>query len=120
MNTIELVPFSSFSSLHSCFRCGQEFRASGRDRICATCRAPKADRRKPLDPKLSFREKQVINLVVQAKLNKEIAHELHLTEGTVKEYLNRIFHKLGVTNRTALAVWAMTHPLAKQLQECVA
>ena len=42
-------------------------------------------------------------------LNKEIAYELHLTEGTVKEYLNRIFRKLDVSNRTELAVWAMMH-----------
>ena len=66
-----------------------------------------AQRRKPLNPELSFRERQVVNLVAQAKLNKEIAHELHLTEGTVKEYLNRIFRKLNVSNRTELAVWAV-------------
>ena len=65
-----------------------------------------------LNPQLSFREKQVVRLVAQAKLNKEIAYELHLTEGTIKEYLNRIFRKLGTTNRTELAVWALTHPVA--------
>jgi len=57
--------------------------------------------------------------VAQAKLNKEIAYELHLTEGTVKEYLNRIFRKVGVPNRTALAVWAMRHPM-KAKEEFVA
>ncbi|HEV3196444.1 MAG TPA: response regulator transcription factor [Bryobacteraceae bacterium] len=113
MKPFDLTPFSS---IRSCFRCGKEFRADGR--ICAACRAPKAVPGK-LDPKLSFREKQVVNLVAQAKLNKEIAHELHLTEGTVKEYLNRIFRKLGVQNRTALAVWAMRHPM-KTPEECVA
>jgi DNA-binding NarL/FixJ family response regulator len=41
-------------------------------------------------------------------MNKEIAHELHLSEGTVKEYLNRLFRKLDVTNRTELAIWALT------------
>jgi len=61
---------------------------------------------------LSFREKQVINLVRQAKANKEIAYDLHLTEGTIKEYLNRIFRKLGVKNRTELAIWALTHTVA--------
>jgi hypothetical protein len=50
----------------------------------------------------------VVNLVCRAKLNKEIAHELHLSEGTIKEYLNRIFRKVGVSNRTELAVWALT------------
>lgn len=50
----------------------------------------------------------MVNLVCRAKLNKEIAHELHLSEGTIKEYLNRIFRKIGVSNRTELAIWALT------------
>lgn len=58
---------------------------------------------------LNFRERQIVNLVRQAKLNKEIAYELRLAEGTIKEYLNRVFRKLGVKNRTELAIWAMTH-----------
>jgi DNA-binding NarL/FixJ family response regulator len=58
----------------------------------------------------------VVHLVSQAKLNKEIAYELHLTEGTIKEYLNRIFRKLGISNRTELAVWALTH-LPRQADE---
>ncbi len=95
--------------LRSCFRCGREFRGEAGNRICPSCRAPKA--KKPLNPKLSFRERQVVHLVSQAKLNKEIAFELHLTEGTIKEYLNRIFRKLGLTNRTELAVWALKQSL---------
>lgn len=57
---------------------------------------------------LSFREKQIVDLVRQAKANKEIAYELHLSEGTVKEYLNRIFRKVEVKSRTQLAVWALS------------
>jgi len=49
-----------------------------------------------------------VDLVSQSKLNKEIAHELHLSEGTIKEYLHRIFRKLGTKNRTELAVFALT------------
>jgi two-component system nitrate/nitrite response regulator NarL len=64
--------------------------------------------KRPLNPTLSFRERQVVHLICKAKLNKEIAYELHLTEGTVKEYLNRIFRKVGATNRTELAIWAIT------------
>ena len=48
-------------------------------------------------------------MISRAKLNKEIAHELYLAEGTIKEYLNRIFRKLGMTNRTELAIWALNH-----------
>jgi DNA-binding NarL/FixJ family response regulator len=45
---------------------------------------------------------------------------LHLSEGTIKEYLNRIFRKLGMTNRTELAVWALRQSFGKQSDECVA
>jgi DNA-binding NarL/FixJ family response regulator len=73
-----------------------------------------------LNPQLSFREKQVVKLVAEGKLNKEIAYDLHLTEGTIKEYLNRIFRKLGLTNRTELAVWALKNHLAQPHDERVA
>ena len=96
-----------FNQQRNCFRCGREFRGESGKRICPTCAAPK-DVKRPLNPTLSFRERQVVDLICKAKLNKEIAYELHLTEGTVKEYLNRIFRKVGATNRTELAVWAIT------------
>jgi DNA-binding CsgD family transcriptional regulator len=96
-----------FRQMRNCFRCGREFGGESGKRVCPTCAAPR-DVKKPLNPTLSFREKQVVHLICKAKLNKEIAYELHLTEGTVKEYLNRIFRKVGATNRTELAVWAIT------------
>jgi DNA-binding NarL/FixJ family response regulator len=96
-----------FKQLRNCFRCGKEFRGESGKRVCPNCAAPK-DAKKPLSPTLSFRERQVVQLICKAKLNKEIAYELHLTEGTVKEYLNRIFRKVGASNRTELAVWAIT------------
>jgi hypothetical protein len=45
-----------------------------------------------------------VALLREAKTNKEIAGALLLTEGTVKEYLWHIFRKLGVKNRTELAL----------------
>jgi DNA-binding CsgD family transcriptional regulator len=104
--------------LRNCFRCGADFNGTPGNRICAACRIPASHRKTELNPELSFRERQIVNLVAQAKLNKEIAHELHLTEGTIKEYLNRIFKKVGTSNRTELAVWALTRPM--QPDECVA
>jgi DNA-binding NarL/FixJ family response regulator len=53
---------------------------------------------------LSFRERQIVLLVREAKANKEIAAQLCLTEGTIKEYLHHVFRKLGVKNRTELAL----------------
>lgn len=56
-------------------------------------------------PKLSRREREVVHRIRQAKSNKQIAFELCLTVGTVKEYVYHIFRKVGVANRTELALW---------------
>ncbi len=100
--------YRSIPALRNCPRCGIDFRSSGSERICHACRRPEGER-PPIKRDLSLREKQVVDLIRQAKANKEVAYRLHLSEGTVKEYLNRIFRKLGVSNRTELAVWALTH-----------
>jgi two-component system nitrate/nitrite response regulator NarP len=55
---------------------------------------------------LSARERAVVGLVAQGLRNKEIAAELNITEGTVKVYLHRIYEKVGVSNRTELALYA--------------
>lgn len=59
-------------------------------------------RRIPLAP----RERQLIGFVRKGLRNREIAEQLGVTEGTVKVYLHAIFEKLGVVNRTELAIRA--------------
>ena len=95
------------SVLKSCPRCGEIFHAYGSVYLCEGCKQPKPSTRDILSKELTFREKQIIQMVAHAKLNKEIAYELHLSEGTIKEYLHRIFHKVGVKNRTDLALRAL-------------
>jgi two-component system, NarL family, response regulator DesR len=48
---------------------------------------------------LTEREEQVISLIADGKNTKEIASELHLSNGTVRNYVSIIFDKLGVKNR---------------------
>jgi two-component system, NarL family, nitrate/nitrite response regulator NarL len=55
---------------------------------------------------LSSRERAVTGLVVRGLRNKDIAAELRIGEGTVKIHLHNIFKKLGVANRTELALMA--------------
>jgi two-component system, NarL family, nitrate/nitrite response regulator NarL len=77
----------------------------GREYICPSCRQPKPSNDiQIVSRQLSFRERQIVDLVREAKANKEIAADLCLTEGTIKEYLHHIFRKLGVKNRTELAL----------------
>lgn len=97
-------PVISLVATHrTCARCGTNFEALGREYLCSICRKPRPKHRMG-GVKLSSRESQIIVLIRQAKTNKQIAYELCLTEGTVKEYLNRIFKKLQVSNRTELAL----------------
>jgi DNA-binding NarL/FixJ family response regulator len=51
-------------------------------------------------PVLSPRESEVLRLLARGLLNKEIAHNLGLSERTVKFHITSIFTKLGVGNRT--------------------
>jgi len=55
---------------------------------------------------LAPREKQLIGFVRSGLRNREIAEKLGVTEGTVKTYLHTVFEKLGVSNRTELAIRA--------------
>ncbi len=58
---------------------------------------------------LSPRERQVIQHVAAGLSNREIAHALDLSPHTVKNYLFRIFDKLGVSSRTELLYLTMNH-----------
>jgi DNA-binding NarL/FixJ family response regulator len=57
---------------------------------------------------LTRREHQIIQVLAEGITNKEIGRRLDLTEGTVKVHLHRIYQKLGISNRTVLAVLAPT------------
>lgn len=54
------------------------------------------------DYRITVQELNIINLIKQGKENKEIAIELHVTEGTVKNHLKKIFLKTRVKTRTEL------------------
>jgi len=57
-------------------------------------------------PTLAPRERQLVRFVRQGLRNREISQRLGVTEGTVKVYLHAVFDKLGVSNRTELAIRA--------------
>ena len=55
---------------------------------------------------LSEREQEILRLVAQGYSNPQIAQELHLAEGTVKNYMTNILQKTGSRDRTQAAVRA--------------
>jgi DNA-binding NarL/FixJ family response regulator len=53
----------------------------------------------------SSRENDIIRLVASGLNNRSVATELGTTEYVIKNYLRTIYDKLGVWNRTELALW---------------
>ena len=58
---------------------------------------------------LSKREEEVVACVAEGLTNREIARQLSLSEHTVKNYLFRIFDKLGISGRVELVLYALSH-----------
>lgn len=54
------------------------------------------------------KEREIIALVGKGKSNREIADELFLSEGTVRNYISTILEKLSLRDRTQLAVFYLT------------
>jgi len=63
---------------------------------------------------LTKRQGQIVSLVSQGLKNKEIASALGITEGTVKSYLYKLFRKLGVNDRLAMALYGLKNLLVDQ------
>jgi DNA-binding NarL/FixJ family response regulator len=55
---------------------------------------------------LTERERQILELVAIGNSNKEIGHQLHLTEKTIKHYVTKLLQKLHVRNRVEAAILA--------------
>ena len=58
---------------------------------------------------LTERESEVLGLIAEGMLNKEIAQKLFISEKTVKNHVSNIFRKLQVSDRTQAAIYAFKH-----------
>ncbi len=65
-------------------------------------------------PKLSPKELLMITCITRGMRNKEIAYQVGTTEQVVKNYLRKVYDKLGVSDRLELALYCMHHQLLKQ------
>ncbi|WP_094547163.1 response regulator [Petroclostridium xylanilyticum] len=62
---------------------------------------------------LTQREIEVLELIAEGMLNKEIAAKLYISEKTVKNHVSNIFKKLNVSDRTQAAIYAFKHNIKK-------
>lgn len=71
----------------------------------ANSTGPKSFEQEEMDVELSVTERKIIEQIGQGYSNKEIANVLGFSEGTIRNYLSVILDKLGLRDRTQLAIW---------------
>lgn len=64
---------------------------------------------------LTEHERNILSLIAEGKTNKEIAGELFLSEKTVRNYVSSLLGKLGLSNRTEAAAYAVRRQLLGEL-----
>ena len=65
-------------------------------------------------PHLTSKEIAIITCITRGMRNKEIAYQVGTTEQVIKNYLRKIYDKLGVSDRLELALYCLHHQLLKQ------
>lgn len=70
-----------------------------------------------VQPRLSPKEMAIITCITQGKRNKEIAFQLGTTEQVIKNYLRKIYDKLGVSDRLELALYCLHNKIIKPEEE---
>jgi DNA-binding NarL/FixJ family response regulator len=68
------------------------------------------------DPHLTTRERQVLDLILLARSNREIAGQLGIEERTVKAHVGRLMRKTGADNRIELSMRALNAPKVSALE----
>jgi len=64
-------------------------------------------------PRLSEKELSIITCITRGMRNKEIAYQIGTTEQVIKNYLRKIYDKLGVSDRLELALYCLHHQILK-------
>jgi two-component system, NarL family, nitrate/nitrite response regulator NarL len=68
-------------------------------------------------PRLSPKEMAIITCITQGKRNKEIAFQLGTTEQVIKNYLRKIYDKLGVSDRLELALYCLHNKIIQSVAD---
>lgn len=82
-------------------------------RVFSELREAIRERKASAFSELTEQELRVLGQVAQGKTNREIANELFLGEGTVRNYVSNILSKLNLSNRAEAAAYAVRHNLSE-------
>ena len=91
----------------------QEMLRSGRRVGPGDSQGAAGRRARPAVQRLTQREQEVLDYIVQGLTNKEIATQLYLSPDTVKNHVVHIMEKLGAQDRTQAAVYAIRNGLVE-------
>jgi two-component system, NarL family, nitrate/nitrite response regulator NarL len=69
-----------------------------------------ASNKNAIKKRLTAREAEIARLVAAGLSNKQIARKARIAEGTVKIHLHKAYKKLGIANRSTLAVMVSSDP----------
>ncbi len=78
--------------------------------MCESCHSRACLHQNNDAQRLSPRLAQIVRLLCNGLINKEIGYILGLAEGSVKQYVNAIMRRTGMTNRTEVAAWYWLRP----------
>ncbi|WP_067837860.1 response regulator [Amphibacillus sediminis] len=94
-------------SIRSCLKGGLSIEDQVAAKVMPTL--IQGNRRSDIDSSLTKRELDIIRCVGQGLSNKEIADQLYLSVGTVKNHISVILDKLALRDRTQIAIYAIRH-----------
>ena len=66
---------------------------------------------------LTYRELEILQLILAGYTNKAIAAEIHISEKTVEFHLDNIYTKIGVRTRLMAGIWALQQGLLVEARE---
>ncbi len=105
--SLEALVLASLETLvHLAESQGQLVTAS---RLLEAARHVRQDPDSGADDQLTAREWEVARLVAHGCSNRQIAHELVVSDRTVDTHVSHILHKLGLSSRAQIAAWVVEH-----------
>jgi two-component system nitrate/nitrite response regulator NarL len=110
-------PFRQLAKCIQCVANGQVWAGTGELQfvLAALAQPPLTHRLNLNGGVLSARETEVVRCVAQGLTNREIAQRLKVTEHTIKNYLFRVFNKLGVSSRVEIVLYAFGNGRARHV-----